>query len=51
MLLPYTILFYAVIIGFLSSKVEEIIDVVEFIMCFFDVFFKALELEIYLKSF
>jgi hypothetical protein len=50
MKLPNMVLFNAKTILMFSPKIEEIVDIIKFIMCIFDMFFKSLKLEIYLKS-
>ena len=50
MLLPYIMLIDTEIILFFSTKIEEIVNIVKFIMCVFDVLLKTLQFEINLEA-
>ena len=50
MLLPDIMLVDAEIAVFFSSEVEEVVNVVKFIVCVFDVLLESLQFEVYLEA-
>lgn len=51
MTIPYEAVLNAVLSLGLASDIKEIVDVIELIMCLFDMLFEPLQLKVYLESF